>query len=178
MALSTRKKNLIIADHKAGRFETQTALLKHYKIDRKTLVKVLEGISSTHAEIVEAGVVYESAKKSLKNPVEIKAIENVVKQRTIADDIKDEVLIGTLRNVKSISKKVESEQVESMQDHKHAQDAFDKALITAGAADRHAPKSDTNIAVQTNVQNNIELTEAQMQEELIKRGIPLDLIGH
>lgn len=142
MALSTRKKNLIIADYKAGRFEKQTELLKHYKIDRKTLVKILEGISPTNTEIVDLGVAYESAKKSLKNPVEIKAIENVVKQRTIADDIEDLALSGTLANLRSVKAKIEKEEVETMQDHRHAQEVFDKALITAGKADRHAPKSD------------------------------------
>lgn len=144
---------MIIADHKAGRFETQKALLDHYKIDRKTLVKILEGISSTNTDIVELGVAYESAKKSLKNPVEIKAIENVVQQRTIADEIQDVVLSGTLANLRSAKSKIEREEVETMQEHRHAQELFDKALITAGKADRFAPKQDINLA-------NTQVTEA------------------
>lgn len=154
LALSTKKKNQIIADHKAGRFDTQTALLKHYKIDRKTLLKILGGISSTNKEIVELGVLYESAKRSLKSPVEIKAIENVVKQRTIADDIKDEVLSATLLNIKSVKKKIQSEEVESMQEHRHAQEMLDKALITAEIAPRFAPKTDVNLV--NAQQNNTE----------------------
>jgi len=153
MALSTKKKNLIIADHKAGRFDTQTALLKHYKIDRKTLLKILEGISSTNTDIVDLGVAYESAKKSLKNPVEIKAVENVVKQRTIADDIKDEALSATLLNIRSVKKKIQLEEVETMQEHRHAQETIDKALISAEVVPRFAPKVEVN---NTNAQQNNE----------------------
>lgn len=42
-------------------------------------------------------------------------------------------------------------------DHRAHAEAIDKLAITMGAADRHAPKSDTNVAVQTNVQNNVDI---------------------
>jgi hypothetical protein len=111
---------------------------------------------------VEIGVAYESAKKSLKNPVEIKAIENVVKQRTIADDIKDEALSATLLNIRSVKKKIELEEVETMQDHRHAQETLDKALITAEVAPRHAPKVEVN---NTNAQQNNTPTQINIMRD-------------
>ncbi len=83
MALTTNKKNKIIADHKAKRFKSNAALAKHYKVDPKTVKKITMGISQDNAQAVEAGVAYENSKKSLKNPVEIKAIETAVEERTL-----------------------------------------------------------------------------------------------
>ena len=97
MALTTNRKNKIIADHKAGRFKSNTALAKHYKVDPKTVKKITMGISQENAEAVEAGVIYENAKKSLKNPVEIKAIETAVKEKTKEERMRDIVLDNTLK---------------------------------------------------------------------------------
>jgi len=154
MALSTRKINQIKAEWKAGKYKTAYAIAKAHNIDRKTADKIIEGISQSNADIVEVCVIAENAKNSLKNPVELKVIEAMVKERTIADEIQDIVLSGTLANLKSVKSKIEKEEVETMQDHRHAQELFDKALITAGKADRHAPKTEI---VNTNAQqNNIE----------------------
>lgn len=151
MALTTNKKNKIIAEWKAGKYQNANQVAKAHKIDRKTAEKIIEGISQSNAKIVEVGAAYEIAKKSLKNPVEVKAIEALIKERTIADEIEDSVLSGTLANVRSIKGKIEREEVENMQDHRHAQAAFDQALITAGKAARFAPKQDINL---TNAQQN------------------------
>jgi len=146
---------MIIADFKAGRFDTQSALLKHYKIDRKTLVKILEGISATNAHVVEAGVKYKNALNSLENPLEKKAVEIVVKERSIADQIEDEVFQATLSNVKAIRSEVKEENKElSLTDRKVGQETLDKALITAGKAARHA-----NQQINVNTQNNIGQVE-------------------
>ena len=177
MALSTRKTNMIIADHKAERFDTQTALLKHYKIDRKTLVKILEGITTTNAHVVEAGVKYKNALNSLNNPVEKKAVENVVKIRTIADEIEDVVFEATLSNVKAVKNELKEENKEpTLYDRKTGQECLDKALITAGKASRHA-NSQVTVNTQTNVQNNtLELTEEEAQEKALALGVPLSAL--
>lgn len=154
MALSTRKINQIKAEWKAGKYKTAYAISKVHKIDTKTASKIIEGISQSNADIVEVCVVAENAKNSVKNPIEKKVIEAMVKERTIADEIEDEVFSGTLENVKSIRKKIQLEEVDNMQDHRHAQATLDQALITVKKADRHAPKNDINL---TNaVQNNTE----------------------
>ena len=77
MALTTNKKNKIIADWKAGRFNTAYAISKEYKIDQKTAQKIIDGFSQGNADIVAIGTAYEIAKKSIKNPVEKKAIEKL-----------------------------------------------------------------------------------------------------
>jgi hypothetical protein len=151
MALSTRRKNQIIADWKAGRFKSYYAVSKFYKISAPTAKEILLGILQSNSDIVEVGVAYESAKKLTKNLIEVQAIERVVAERTIKDDIRDAGLEATLSNIRSVKKKLELEQVETMQDHRHAQETIDKALISSGNADRHAPKSDVNVNTQTNI---------------------------
>lgn len=157
MALSTRKINQIKAEWKAGKYKTAYAVSKAHKIDTKTASKIIDGISQSNADIIEVCVVAENAKNSVKNPIERKVIEAMVKERTIADEIEDSVLDGTLMNVKSVNRKLQSEEVENMQDHRHAQVTLDQALITAGKANRHAPKQD------------ISLTNAQQNNTEIKR---------
>lgn len=145
MAISTNKKNKIIADWKTGKFKSKTSLAKHYKVDPKTVGKIIGELEPVNAELVEVGAMYENAKKSLKNPIEIKAVEKAVEERTIADEIEGIVFDGTLLNVIGIKKEVESADLE-MQDRKYAQETLDKALITVGKAARFAPKTEINNA--------------------------------
>ena len=153
MALSTRKKNLIIAEWKAGKYKSAYAVSKAHKIDRKTAEKIIDGIGQTNADIVDICVIAENVKNSLKNPVEIKVIEAMVKEKTTADLIEDEVMSGTLENVKGIRTLLKESP--EISERKLAQEAFDKALITAGKAPRHANQ---NINVQTNVQSSTSTT--------------------
>ena len=174
MAISTRKQNIIRADWKAGRYKSHTALAKHYKLDPKTVRKILGELSQSHTELVELGAVYENAKKSLKNPTEIKAVEKAVEERTIADEIEDLVFKGTRTNVKKVikvlknGKKLEKintglgiQQFEEVGlgtgDYKNIQETFDKALITAGKAPRHANSTITNTNALQNNQKIIKI---------------------
>ena len=173
MALSTKKKNIIIAQWKAGKFSNPTAAAKHHKIDRKTAAKILKDIPQTNAELSELAGEVERQKKSLKNPVEIAAVENRAKELSIADQIEEQVLGATLANVKGIKKVIDSGRVAKVvtegqgmgtsmsraiefdmgpEHYKAAQEGLDKALITAGKAARHAPKGDVNVS---NTENNI-----------------------
>lgn len=96
MALSTRKKNIIIADWKTGKYANPNALAKAYKVDRKTVIKLIDGISPENASTVEAGVKYE-LEKSQKNPTEKMAIEKAVKEKTAAERMRDVVLDNSLK---------------------------------------------------------------------------------
>ena len=145
MALSTKRKNQIIADWKAGRFKSFYAVAKFYKISEPTAKNILADISQSNADIVEVGVAYETAKKLSKNLVEVHAIERAVAERTVKDEIKDESLEATLLNIRSLKRKIISEEIESAVDHKYAQEAIDKALISSGNADRHAKSGDVNV---------------------------------
>ncbi|RLA77014.1 MAG: hypothetical protein DRG30_01445 [Epsilonproteobacteria bacterium] len=91
MALKPSKKKAIIADWKTGRFKTPASLSKHHKVDRKTVVKIVNGISFEHSTAVEAGVAFER-EKSQKNPTELRAIETAVKERTKLERIADLVV--------------------------------------------------------------------------------------
>lgn len=88
MALTTNKKNKIIAQWKAGKFENPSQVAKHHKIDYKTAKKLVDGIPQANAHIVHDQVKLEILKKSIKNPQEISAIEMEVKERicTIEED--------------------------------------------------------------------------------------------
>ena len=78
----------------------------------------------------------------------------MVKERTVADEIKDEALETTLLNVRSMKRKLQGEEVETASDHKYIQEALDKAMITSDNAPRHAKSGDVNVQTNTQVNNN------------------------
>ena len=63
MALTTNKKNKIIAEWKAGIHSSFYAVSKAHNISQPSAKKLLENISMSNADIVEAGVAYEQGKK-------------------------------------------------------------------------------------------------------------------
>lgn len=159
MALTTNKKNKIIAEWKVGKYPSYNAVAVAYKIDPKTVKKILDGIEQSNVYIVEDGARYEIAKKSIKNPNEIKAIENRVKELSIADEVEIEAFGATLDNIRSVRKKIQLEEVENMQDHRHAQATIDQALITVGKAARHAPRTEIKQENNSAIQNNISVED-------------------
>lgn len=148
MAITTNKKNKIIAEWKAGRYKSAYAIAKAHGISDKTAMKIIDGTSQSNADIVDVCVKAEHAINSVRNPIEKRAIEQLVKERSIADQIESIVMDGTLANVKKIKEEIEGENKVSLYDRKTAQEAFDKALITAGKAQRFATQ-------QINVQSNL-----------------------
>lgn len=80
MALSVRKKNLIIAYWKTGKFKSYYAVAKHYKISQHTVKIILTGIEQSNAHIVELGVQVENMLRAL-SPIERKSVERVVAER-------------------------------------------------------------------------------------------------
>lgn len=65
-------------------------------------------------------------------------------------------------------------------DHKAHADAIDRIAVTVGVADRHAPKSDTNVNVQQNqatqVNQHADLTDEELSKAMRDRGLHADLI--
>ena len=92
MALSTRKKNQIIAEWKAGKFSSFYAVAKHYKISQPSVKKLLVDLPQSNIDIVEAGVIYETAKKVSKNLVEINAIESEVISRVSTMEVDNDLI--------------------------------------------------------------------------------------
>ena len=179
MALTTNKKNKIIAEWKAGLFTSYNAVATTYKIDPKTVKKILDGISQTNTDIVEAGAIYETAKKSIKNPNEIRAIEKAIKRDLSAEELKLDIYeaqslaVQRVKELLTSNKKivamklkngefdtVEKHEIElSPQDLQTCIDGIDKASITLKVNERHAPKQDIAL---TNAQQNNKQTIIQI----------------
>lgn len=81
MAISTKKKNIIVAMWKTGKFKSINSIAKHYKISPKTAKAIIGNTSHEHEEIIERSVELEVLKKSTKNPHDISAINRVVEER-------------------------------------------------------------------------------------------------
>jgi mRNA-degrading endonuclease HigB of HigAB toxin-antitoxin module len=157
MAISTKKRNIIIAQWKTGAYKKSELIAKH-KIDRKTLNKFIGDLKPTNAEIVELCTVAENAKSSLKNPHEIKAVEDVVANRLQVYDISNTILKGVEKLVKGgKAQKILADGVIvecdlQAKDYKDLQDAVDKASVTLGINQRFSQS-------QVNIQNNNQINQ-------------------
>ncbi len=166
MAISTKKKNIIIAEWKTGIYKSKTALAKEYKLDPKTVTRILTGISQDNTDIVEVGVIAENAKKSLKNPIELRAVEKAVKTLTESEALINNLTVQALQGIQEVlkDKKVKKpikmkngdfdiiEQVDhdlTPIDFKNCIDGIDKASVTLGVNERFSSSQ-----VQVNNQNN------------------------
>ena len=167
MALSTKKKNIIIADWKTGAF-TKKELEKKHKISFKTLDKLVSGISLSNAEAVVVLHGAEMVKNSIKNPVELKAVENVVKSRLKVDDISSKLLNLVEKKIDNNVKyekvnagmgvqNLEPTELESI-DFKNLADTIDKVSITMGVNERFSSsKVEINNANNQQTNNKIEI---------------------
>ena len=164
MALSTKKKNIIIADWKTGAY-TKKQLEKKHKTTYKTLAKIIQGIEPTNADIVRVCSEAENAKKSIKNPHEIKAVETVVKERLKVQEIGNKILdkldrfldngkaqkVVTLGQGDGVSKSEIVEYDLQAKDYKDLADTVDKASVTLGVNKRF---SEPTKIENTNAQQN------------------------
>ena len=176
MAISTRKKNMIIADWKTGKFKSYYSIAKHHKINEKTAKKILDKIPHENSDVVEVCVVAESAKKSVKNPIELKAVENAVQERLKVDEISNLLLDKMkihLQNGKA--QKVVTESIGEggssaavieydlqADDYKKLADAVDKTSVTLGVNERFS-SSQVSIQNNNNIQNNLEHTGIEIK---------------
>jgi len=163
MALTTNKKNKIIADHKAKRFSSNTALAKYYKVDPKTVKKITEGIHQENADIVEAGVMYETLKNSSKNPTEIKAIEKIVEERTKEDRMRDIVLDNSLKiSVHTTTASMKKLQENSTSKNKmETSDLIDHQRLAKLAKDTVTVKEEKAPIIE----NHLNMQQLQMSQE-------------
>lgn len=189
MALSTRKKNIIRAEYRAGKYANPSQAAKAHGIDRKTAVKILEGVTPENAALVEAAVIVESTKNSLKNPVDRAAVEAEVKSRLSDEELRAKVDDATLKVLEGVSKLLEkgtksivvkdsygpgvvvNREMESdltPGDYKDVQDTVDKASLTLGVNQRHASQQ-----LNVNTQNN-QINETNVHEisAAIADGLP------
>lgn len=78
--LTDRKRNNIVAKWKTGVY-TQRELAKTYNVDVATINKIVKEIPKENADLVEAGVVFENAKRSTKSQQEISEINKAIEYR-------------------------------------------------------------------------------------------------
>lgn len=78
--LTDRKRNNIVAKWKTGVY-TQRELAKTYNVDVATINKIVKGIPKENANLVEAGVVFENAKRATKSQQEISEINKAIEYR-------------------------------------------------------------------------------------------------
>jgi len=171
MALTTNKKNKIIADWKTGKFKSYTQIAKHYKIDPKTAKKILNGIQQSNADIVEAAVVVDNAKKSIKNPVEFKAVENAIEERIQNVEF---FKSSALKNQGIANKAVDaiSDMIDEAEDKKKGAVAINGLSIMKDNAQITAKNKETVLGkdadTQVNIQNNQTQT-VEIDEDLVKK---------
>lgn len=168
MAISTKKKNIIVAMWKTGEFKSYTAIAKHYKISTKTAQKIIQDTAQENEDIVDLGVQYEMAKKSTKNPHEINTIEKVVEERVKASNLVYDLTTDIMRGLSNHIKGGKAQKVITegqgmgassarvieydlqANDYKNAQDTVHKAGQTFGIVDSGKGVEVNNQNVQEN----------------------------
>lgn len=151
--LSDRQKNNIIAKFKTGTY-TNIQLAKLYKVDEKTIRNITAGISKDNADIVEAGVLLEKAKKSEKTPIEIseinKAIEYRLKQEFTEDNKRVRVYDTSFKILDAIDGILKKGKVEEKVSVGDGVQQFEERYLNASDTEKLANAVD-KISVTTNV---------------------------
>ncbi|WP_323586027.1 hypothetical protein [Aliarcobacter butzleri] len=195
--LSDRQKNNIIAKFKTGTY-TNIQLAKLYKVDERTIRNITAGLSKDNADIVEAGVLLEKAKKSEKTPIEIseinKAIEYRLKQEFTEDNKRVRIYDTSFKILDTIDRILKKGKVEekvsvgdgvqqfeerylNANDTEKLANAVDKLSITTNVNQRHS-NSQINVNTQNNIQqnNNVPLTLEEAEKEALALGVPLEIL--
>jgi len=156
--LSDKEKSLIIADYKTGQY-SQRELAKKHNVSIGTVNKLTKDIETSNEHIVNAQKSVLIANATLPND-EMNAIMNAATNK-----FRREGLINN--NAELIASKIPTmlEQIDSPSDLKTLAEANDRLAITLKVAERHAPKSDTNVAIQ----NNNLVTTGDAVSDAIKR---------
>ena len=147
----------IISDWKAG--VTQNQLAKRYDLSPATINKICKGIEQTNIDLVNKQVSVITEMNS-KSEYEVNSITAEVN-----DKVRRHSLINN--NAELIASKIPTmlDQIDSPSDLKTLAEANDRLAITLKVAERHAPKSDTNVAIQ----NNNLVTTGDAVSDAIKR---------
>lgn len=121
MALSTRKKNTIIAEWKTGEYK-KNALAKKHKISPSTLGLLVEGIPTSNEELLKKAIEVEEQKSRITK-VEEQAIEKEVqrhmKNAKLAESIIDLSLQVTAKNIAKVHKDVDSKHLTARERTSH-----------------------------------------------------------
>ena len=136
----------ILADWKVG--ISQNQLAKNYAVSKATINKLCKGVEQINIEIVNTKVSLTRALQE-KSEQELNSID-----REVNDKLRRENLVYGFqeRAIKKAGEMLDG--IEQPQDLKHLIDGVDKASITLGVSQRHAPKSDVNLTNAQQVNDN------------------------
>ena len=164
MAISTRKKNLIIADWKTGIYSLNKLAKKH-KISTNSVKKICANIPQTNADIIKVCAKVEEHKNCTKNAQEIKAIETVVQNRLKIDKVSNKLVdkIDNFIDKNEASKIINKGEagVEIIKtelqakDYRDLSEAKDKASLTLGVNKRFG--NEVSINNQNNQMTNLKV---------------------
>ena len=182
--LTERQKNNIVAKWKTGQY-TLRDIANLYKVDHKTIHRIVEDVPKENADIIEAQTQLEILKKSTKTPQEIaeinKSVESRLKAINDADSLKLKIYETQISAVDLIAKllnkqkkqvpikvkqydsdgRVNGETVEIVElelessDLKNFVDSVDKASQTIKVNERHANTTINNTNAQQNNENTV-----------------------
>ena len=111
MAISTKKKNMIIADFKAEVYTNNTELAKHYKISRSTLYQIIQNVDRANADIVALGVDYELQKKNTQSVHDIRAIEQAVAVKVNTIEVDNDLVKNNRKILKGLQSGITSRMI-------------------------------------------------------------------
>ena len=187
--LTERQKNNIVAKWKTGQY-TLREIANLYKVDHKTIHRIVEDVPKENADIIEAQTQLEILKKSTKTPQEIaeinKSVESRLKAINDADSLKLKIYETQISAVDLIAKllnkqkkqvpikvkqydsdgRVNGETVEIVElelessDLKNFVDSVDKASQTIKVNERHANTTINNTNAQQNNFTPSEISKA------------------
>lgn len=178
--LTDRQRANILAKWHTGEY-TKTELAKQYKISITMIGKIVGKEEPNNSHIVEAGVLFENAKKFNKSLTEISAIDNAIKsryersQRTEefikkVDDLQFDLLEGikTLLNKGTISKPIKLKNgdfdvVEHIEHDLTPQDLHTMIKAVDDAAQ--------TVGVSAKVKESININNANNQQTIIDKDI-------
>ena len=159
--LSQKIKDSIIADYKAGIYDSKTALARAYKIDRKTLYKILSEESvetGVNMEIVQAGLEYELLKKATLSTIEQKAVEKAIQKRLemIGEDV--DIMLNNRKLIKALQRKtaekIKNDEIQTIKDIKYTSSAV---------KDFEAVANPRTVNLMMNNQQNVEVNQQVAQ---------------
>lgn len=165
--LSDSEKKLVIADFKTGRY-SQRELADRHNISVGTVNNLTKGLTADNEHLVNAQISLLTARAILP-PEQLNAILNAAQEeiynKQLVTNATQLNLIRMTEHI-SVNKKLEKisvgdgvQQFEEVglgsSDYLNIQNAIDKASLTLGVNQRHAPKSDVNL---TNAQQNVTPT--------------------
>ena len=182
--LTERQKNNIVAKWKTGQY-TLRDIANLYKVDHKTIHRIVEDVPKENADIIEAQTQLEILKKSTKTPQEIaeinKSVESRLKAINDSDSLRLKIYETQISAVDLIAKvlnkakkqvpikvkqydsdgRVNGETVEIVElelessDLKNLVDSVDKASQTIKVNERHANTTINNTNAQQNNENTV-----------------------